>query len=409
MRYEFHRKREFSPKRVVIKEMTPDVFQSGALLFYVSSGRGTLWINGVAIPVMSGSFGWLHSYHIFRFEPEWEETIELYTCAFDYAPASYISYQDSLKITRDVMTECAPVVGLEGEEAAYIKELMEEFIQEGAKEEPADIVMGYSIFLELSTLFLRCSAREWERHPEDRFERSLAWKLLQHIFTYSNENLTRKRLAGIYGVTERDVSCQLNLAAGQGFARLLNCARVERACDMLYYGGLTMHYIAHYVGYHSETSFYRAFKEIKGMTPQEYQKSMWSGPEKDISPIDASALAILNYLLSHYREHLTVAETAKALYIEKNSVNSMLKANFGLGLADILTELRMTYAKTLLKNGSMPAADVAFACGYTSPHTFSRIFSAQNGMTPGEYRKFAIHEDSRDIREERRENGWSVH
>ena len=157
MRYEFHRKREFSPKRVVIKEMTPDVFQSGALLFYVSSGRGTLWINGVAIPVMSGSFGWLHSYHIFRFEPEWEETIELYTCAFDYAPASYISYQDSLKITRDVMTECAPVVGLEGEEAAYIKELMEEFIQEGAKEEPADIVMGYSIFLELSTLFLRLS------------------------------------------------------------------------------------------------------------------------------------------------------------------------------------------------------------------------------------------------------------
>ena len=63
MRYGFH------PEKVAVSEPQPAAFQSGALLFYVSSGGGTLWVNGQELPLTKGSFGWLHSYHIFRFEP----------------------------------------------------------------------------------------------------------------------------------------------------------------------------------------------------------------------------------------------------------------------------------------------------------------------------------------------------
>lgn len=381
MRYGFH------PEKVAVSEPQPAVFQSGALLFYVSSGGGTLWVNGQELPLTRGSFGWLHSYHIFRFEPGWEETLELFRCPFDYAAASYASYRDSLMITRSVMTDCSPVVQLSGNDAAYMEELMEEFIAEGSGGEAADIVEGCALFLEITTCFLRFSARQAETDGNQPFERNLAWKLLQHIFTYSNENLTREKLADIYGVTGREVSCQLNLTAGMGFPRLLNRARIDRACDMMYYGGLTMNYIARYVGYHSETAFYRAFKDVMGMTPQEYQKKVILGERGEAEPIDVPALAILHHLLSHYREPLTVTETAKALFLEKNSINETLKKNFGMEHAVILKELRMACAETLLKNSHMPAADVALACGYSCSHTFNRIFSHDHGMTPGEYRR----------------------
>lgn len=244
-----------------------------------------------------------------------------------------------MKITMTVLTENSPVVRLYGEDADDVRSLMEELMEEGSGSGAADIVQGYSLFLEIVTLFLRYSARESEQQEGQGkpFERSLAWKLLQHIFTYSNENLTREKLAAVYGVTVRQVSCQLSLVAGLNFAGLLNRARVDRACDMMHFGGLTMQYIARYVGYHSETSFYRSFKQVMGMTPQEYQKAVLPEAGKEAAHIDTRALLILNYLFGHYREPLTTQDTAKALYLEKSSVNPLLKENFGLDHSGILT------------------------------------------------------------------------
>ena len=383
----------FNPEKRVITEKSPPVFACESLIFFTASGSGILHVNGVKLKLKKGSFGWLHTYHIYRFEPDWGEVLELFCCPFDYASASYIAYRNSLKITMTVLTESSPVVMLRGENEEYVRSLMEELIEEGSGSEAADIVHGYSLFLEIVTLFLRYSAREYERQEgkENRFERSLAWKLLQHIFTYSNENLTREKLASAYGVTDRVVSCQLNLVAGQSFASLLNRARVDRACDMMHFGGLTMQYIARYVGYHSETSFYRSFKQVMGLTPQEYQKAVLPEGGSEAAHIDVRALLILNHLFGHYREPLTTQDTAKALYMEKNSVNPLLKENFGLDHSGILTELRMTYSESLLENSRMPVIDVAFACGYNSSHTFIRIFSERHGMTPGEYRRFSVH------------------
>ena len=61
----------FKPEKRVVTEKTPAVFTCGALLFYVASGSGTLHVNGVKLELGKGSFGWLHTYHIYQFEPEW--------------------------------------------------------------------------------------------------------------------------------------------------------------------------------------------------------------------------------------------------------------------------------------------------------------------------------------------------
>ena len=83
----------FKPEKRVVTEKTPAVFACGALLFYVASGSGTLHVNGVKLELGKGSFGWLHTYHIYQFEPEWGKALELLCCPFDYASASNVTYQ----------------------------------------------------------------------------------------------------------------------------------------------------------------------------------------------------------------------------------------------------------------------------------------------------------------------------
>lgn len=375
----------FHPYKTVISQPQAPVFQNGSLLFFVASGKGTLKVNEVDIPLVKGAFGWLHSYHLFQFLPEWDESLELYVCTFDYAAASFIAYRSSLTITREVMVSGSPVLCLEGGEQERVRRLMERYC-EIKPEEPGGMIMGYAMFLELSALYLRYGSRLVER--EEPFKRSRVWMLLQHIFTYSHENLTKQYLAELFGMSAKEVGRQLLSLTGLSFSELLNRARIARACDMLNFEGLSQHYIAFYAGYHSEAAFYRAFRSIKHMTPQEYkQRFVTQQMGEGQSYLDAGALTALHYLLKHYREPVTLSRAAGELFMDKTAVSELLQVNFGVNFQELLTELRMSHAKTMLTAGRQPIEAVAAACGYQSAHALIRVFKKNMGMTPGEYRK----------------------
>lgn len=376
----------FYPLKAVISQPQAPVFQNGSLLFFVDSGQGTLKVNGVDIPLGQGAFGWLHSYHLFQFLPDWDESLTLYVCAFDYASASFIAYRSSLTITREVMVSGSPVIHIEEEEQKRVRRLMERYCRIQPSGEPREMLMGYAMFLELSTLYLRYSSKLVEQR--EPFKRSQVWMLLQHIFTYSNENLTKQDLARLYGMSDKEAGRQLLSLTGLSFPELLNRARIARACDMLNFEGLSQHYIAFYAGYHSEAAFYRVFRAMKHMTPQEYkERFVTQQMGEGQSYLDAGALTVLHYLLRHYREPLTLCRTAGELYMDKTAVNELLRANFGIDFQTLLTELRMSYAKTLLSAGRQPIETVAAACGYQSAHALIRVFKKYAGMTPGEYRR----------------------
>lgn len=52
-----------------------------------------------------------------------------------------------------------------------------------------------------------------------------------------------------------------------------------------------------------------------------------------------------------------------------------------------LTLLRLGKAKELLLGAETPIGEIAIACGYRNAYYFSKIFHAEFGMTPREYRK----------------------
>ncbi|MFQ8693002.1 MAG: helix-turn-helix domain-containing protein [Blautia hansenii] len=58
-----------------------------------------------------------------------------------------------------------------------------------------------------------------------------------------------------------------------------------------------------------------------------------------------------------------------------------------MSLTDYVTNLRISYAKTLLAKTDVPIKSIAERCGIADIHYFTRLFKRICGMTPNAYRK----------------------
>lgn len=81
-----------------------------------------------------------------------------------------------------------------------------------------------------------------------------------------------------------------------------------------------------------------------------------------------------------------VSEYAMEIGISANYLNRVVKKATGKSAGEWLDIARMSRAKTLLRDGSMSIADIAFDSGLSDQAYFSRFFKKYEGMTPSEYR-----------------------
>lgn len=58
---------------------------------------------------------------------------------------------------------------------------------------------------------------------------------------------------------------------------------------------------------------------------------------------------------------------------------------------DLVAQLRLRHAATLLATTTGPIADIAYACGFVSPSYFTRRFREAHGVTPRQFRHNARH------------------
>ena len=69
----------------------------------------------------------------------------------------------------------------------------------------------------------------------------------------------------------------------------------------------------------------------------------------------------------------------------------LFKENTGMTCHNYLVARRIIYAKALLVDDTIPITEIAMRSGFNSIATFNRLFKAQIGYTPTEYRQMASH------------------
>lgn len=90
------------------------------------------------------------------------------------------------------------------------------------------------------------------------------------------------------------------------------------------------------------------------------------------------------YLDMHFKEDIHLEDLAKQAGFHVTYFSELFRKTTGKTYKQRLTELRLEYAKTLLRSG-FPVSQVCFESGFGSVSNFNAVFKQECGMTPRQY------------------------
>ena len=89
----------------------------------------------------------------------------------------------------------------------------------------------------------------------------------------------------------------------------------------------------------------------------------------------------------HLFEDLSLDELAALAGMSTPSFKRKFKQNLGESPGQYIKNKRLEHAAELLKSTLDSVADIAYACGFSDPNYFSKVFRQQYEHSPLEYRK----------------------
>ena len=111
-------------------------------------------------------------------------------------------------------------------------------------------------------------------------------------------------------------------------------------------------------------------------------------PLKERSAGDTDGLReLLLYIDAHFREPISRGDIARAVGYNESYISHIFADTLHTTLTAYITALRLEEAKSLLKDTKRTVSDIAVQLGFGSIRSFNRIFQAQTGMTPSQFRK----------------------
>lgn len=98
---------------------------------------------------------------------------------------------------------------------------------------------------------------------------------------------------------------------------------------------------------------------------------------------------ILQYIESNICDtNLSIARICKELYISDSQLRRTVHKLTGTSPNGYITTIRLNKAKVMLSATNKSIKDISYACGFSSPYYFSRVFAKAIGMSPSEYRSY---------------------
>lgn len=93
------------------------------------------------------------------------------------------------------------------------------------------------------------------------------------------------------------------------------------------------------------------------------------------------------FMKRNIHRELNHKELSDEFHISTSHLARIFKNATGVTLTKKLTQLRITKAKQLLLESSLPIYEVSFSVGYTSFSHFAKVFRQEVGVSPGNYRR----------------------
>lgn len=95
---------------------------------------------------------------------------------------------------------------------------------------------------------------------------------------------------------------------------------------------------------------------------------------------------VLSYLGLHYREQISLDQLAEAMGVSRFHLSHLFSNKLGIGFKEYLNNLRVEYAKGLLRTTDTPIASIYEVSGFENQRTFNRVFKENTGASPRDYR-----------------------
>lgn len=354
-------------------------------LYLVIGGTGRERINGREHALRPGSLSLLLPWHAHDLQADEGVTLDMLKCCFDLQvftePNGHLSELGRAFLTglnAPAHHDFAP------EELPGLRADFEGLLEEFKSARPWKKQWMDAKIMELLIRFDRQRRQNAVGEPSH----SGPWDIVDLINLRYNEPLTLEELSGVFHYSAAHINRLLTQHTGLTFEGLLNELRVRNACGLLRILEIPLPALAEYLGYGSPESFARAFKAIKGMSPENYRRSHAQAGALNrsafSSPIDAR---ILYYIHLNYREDLTLAALAKEFHYSQSYLSDLFRAHTGGTFAQFLQEVRVTHACALLTATGKPANEIGFEVGFRSTETFLRAFKHIRSQTPGQYRR----------------------
>lgn len=124
-------------------------------------------------------------------------------------------------------------------------------------------------------------------------------------------------------------------------------------------------------------------EQLKALSEQAFEYQEHKIPEEISQPVRIAA----DYVARHYKEAVGLGDAAEAAGVNSTYLSYLFSQEMGIGFAGYLLNLRMEYAKKLLRETTLKMWQVAEQSGFNDYHYFSKVFKKAEGMSPAQYRK----------------------
>ena len=110
---------------------------------------------------------------------------------------------------------------------------------------------------------------------------------------------------------------------------------------------------------------------------------------------ESIAQAAMRFIKENYEKRIHIKDICEKLGCSKSTLLSVFKSEHGITVNAALCKVRLDAARNmLLARDDESINSIALSCGFSDQSYFCKVFSAEFGESPSEYKKRALSEES---------------